>query len=78
MPNFISCFLVYTRLRVILVARPRYVSFLLYVRVFLGVIYTSVPPNANTANVWSSTALLILEVYHGVQSTEYAAVLTYH
>ena len=60
----------------ILVARLRYVPFLLYV-VLLGVIYTSVLPTANTANVWGSIALLILEVYHRVQTDEYAAVLAY-
>ena len=68
--------MVYKRLRVILVARLRYVPFLLYV-VLLGVIYTSVLPTANTANVWGSIALLILEVYHRVQTDEYAAVLAY-
>ena len=68
--------MVYKRLRVILVARLRYVPSLLYV-VLLGVIYTSVLPTANTANVWGSIALLILEVYHRVQTDEYAAVLAY-
>ena len=32
---------------------------------------------ANTANIWRSTALLILIVYHQVQSTEFTSVLTY-
>ena len=39
--------------------------------------YTGVLPTANTANVWGSIALLILEEYHRVQANEYAAVLTY-
>ena len=68
--------MVYTRQRMILVARLRYVPSLLYV-VLLGVIYTSVLPTTNTANVWSSIALLVLEVYHRVQTDEYDAVLTY-
>ena len=57
----------------ILVARLRYVPSLLYV-VLLGVIYTSVLPTTNTANVWSSIALLLfnLEVDHRSQTTEYA------
>ena len=60
----------------ILAAGLRYAPFLLY-EVLLGVIYTSVLPTANTANVWGSIALLILEVYHRVQTDEYAAVLAY-
>ena len=72
--------MVYTRLRVILVVGLRYVPILLYV-VPLGVIYrskyTRVLPTANTANVWGSIALLILEVYHRVHTNEYAAVHTY-
>ena len=39
--------------------------------------YTSVLPTGNTANVWGSIALLILEVYHRVQINEYDAVLMY-
>ena len=37
-PYFIFCYMVYTRLRVILVAGLRYVPFLMYV-VLLGVVY---------------------------------------
>ena len=32
---------------------------------------------ANTANVWGGVLLLILTVYHRVQTTEYAPVLVY-
>ena len=54
--------------------------------VFLGVIYidrnskqyTSVIPTANTADLLGSIALLVLIVYHRVQTTEYARVLTDH
>ena len=72
----------YTRLREILVAGLRYVPFFVYVGptwCYIGCKskqYTSVLPTANTASVWGSTSLLILEVYHCVQTNEYAAVLT--
>ena len=78
--------MVYTRLRVILVARRLDVPFLLYVvlhviyRTYVVAVHTSVLPTANTANtanVWGSIALLVLEVYHRVQTDEYDAVLTY-
>ena len=39
--------------------------------------YIGVLPTANTANVWGSIALFISIVYHRVQTTEYAPVLTY-
>ena len=65
--------MVYTRLRVILVAGVRYVPFLLYA-VPLGVIprslYTSAHSTANVANVWGSIALLISEVDHRIQTNE--------
>ena len=67
----------------ILVAGCRCIPSLLYI-VFLGAIYrsyvvtdTSALSTVNTANVWGSIALLILVVYHRVQTTEYAPVLTY-
>ena len=52
--------------------------------VFLGAIYrsyvvtdTSALSTVNTANVWGSIALLILVVYHRVQTNEYSPILTY-
>ena len=68
--------MIHTQLRVIMVAGLRYVPFLLHV-VFLGVIYTSVLPTANTAKAWGSIALLILEMYHRVQTGDDTALLTY-
>ena len=75
--------MVYTRLRVILVAGLRYVPFLLYV-VLLGLIYRSSvitvyqrTTNGEYCHVWKSIALLMLEVCHRGQTNEYAAVLTY-
>ena len=34
-------------------------------------------PTANTAKAWGSIALLILEMYHRVQTGDYTALLTY-
>ena len=75
--------MVYTRLRVTLVAGLRCVPFFLHV-VLLGVIYRSYVETVyqpttycETANVRGSIALLILEVYHRVHSNNYAAVHTY-
>ena len=77
--------MVYTRVRAILVAGLHHVPLLLYV-VLLGLIYRShvVTVYQRTTceycqidNVWGSITLLILKVYHRVQTNTYAAVLTY-
>ena len=72
-----------TRLRVVLVAGLRYVPFFLYV-VLLGVIHRSYvatlyqrTTNGEYCQRMGSIALLMLEVYHRVQTNEYAAELTY-
>ena len=73
---------VFTWLRMILVPGLRCVPSLLYV-VFLGVVSPNGIPayylqgTANTAKWWGSIALLILVVYHRVQTTEYAPVRTH-
>ena len=74
---YVYCYMVYTRLRVRQVAVLRHGPFSLYL-VLLRVIhigrksrqYTSVLPSANTANVWGSIVMFILEVYHRVQTND--------